>query len=507
MLLLLIADHRAAIRSVASYLDPLPPRLPQDGTINRPRAPLERSQSDLRTYDYESLLARSVSRASTAQSEGEAPLNKVFSFNYVWESEKSNFRGMGRHTISVNATPEDQMNHLHRTMSDLTPGMVQQLGDFRTSGIDPSVWQTYSKSRTESVTSSASSFCSTKTLYHREHPDPNRRVTVTRGFAPTLISSSSSSIGDYGTSHYRKDSTVSMTSMSSDGGEPRRRRRKSRHASMPVSDSSNNSPLTTITENPDVPERLQQKQERACEFDESSNNDSAVASSTSSDERAWMPVGKATEQRSHLTKQIERNIKENHNKRQLTRPRIRSGDPTKPRQAGKPIVERSRTVKHVERPVGRRAQSPKRTKRRPQAVKALKPPTQPEQHIENVVPDAKALTAPAPGKAPDIPALSTGSEEACEDPTDLSLYLEKVRSKQSSKGAKAKGRPKEDDNESIDSSSTAKTLVPLVKKMVEALPIHRRQRSATAFRVPLPTCQPPNKGESAQPEHSHATAH
>ena len=395
------------------------------------------------------------------------------------------------------------MSHLHRTMSDLTPRMVEQLGDFDTSGVDPSVWHTYRKSRTESTASSASSPSVANLMPHRECPDTKRRVMVTRGFAPALISPSSSSIADDDSSHHRKDSTVSMTSMSSDN-EPRQRRRKSRHASIPVSDSSANSPLTTITENPDVLEKTQQKEERACKFDGSGNSDSAVTSSGSSDEGLWTTVGRAAEHRSQLTKQIEREIREGQ---QLTRPRTRSGDPTKPRQPGKPVVERSRTVKHVVRPVVRRAHSPKRAKGRPQAVKAPRVPIPPEQHIENILPDAKAPTAPAPDQDPDIPTRSTGSEEACEDPTDLSLYLEKVRSKQSSKGTKAKGRQKEDDNESIDSSSTAKTLVPMVKKMVEALSIHRRQRSATAFRVPAAMCQPPHKAERARPEASQANAH
>lgn len=412
---------------------------------------------------------------------------------------------MGRHTISANATPEDQMSHLHRTMSDLTPRMVEQLGDFDTSGVDPSVWQTYRKSRTESTASSASSQSVANLVSPRESPDPKRRVMVTRGFAPALISPSPSSIADEASSHYRKDSTVSMSSMSSDG-ECRQRRQKSRHASLPVSDKSATSPLTTITENPDMLDKPQQKQGRPCKFDEASNNNSAVVSSASSDESPWVPEYNKAEQQSHLTKQIERKIREIREDQQLVRPRTRSGDPVKPRQVGKPIVERSRTVKHVVRPVIRRAHSPKRAQGRPVAIKTTKATTAPDP--KNAVPDAEAVCpAPASSQSADTPVVSTSSEEACDNPTDLRLYMEKTRLKHSSKDTPAKHRQKEDDNASIDSSSTAKTLIPKVRKMVEGLPIHRRQRSATAFRVPPNMRQPPKKAEDARPEASQAIAH
>ncbi len=502
------ANNGAATRSISSYLDPLPPRLPKEGTIYLPRPPLARSQSASCTFDYESLLARhnANASASTVQGPWEAPIKTVYSYNNVWESQKGNFRGLGRHTMSVDADPEEQMSHLHRTMSDLTPRMLQQLGDFKTSGTEPSVWNTYQKSRTESMTSFASSNFSANLVPSHEYLDAKRRVTVNRGFTPGLISPSSSSSVDEESCHYRKDSTVSMTSVSTDG-QPRHHRRKSRQCSMPVSDSSATSPLTTITETPDAPDKPQEKKERPCEFEKTSNNESAVASSASSDEGTWMNEYKAAEHQSQLSKQIERSVRETRNVQHFARPCTRSGEPLKPRQAGKANIDRSRTVKHLMRPAVRRAHSPKRGKGRPAAFKTPAFPATLEQANRNEPAVLETVrTKSITNLAQDAPTSSTGSEEAGENPTDLSQYMEKVRLKRSSKGPCAKNNENGDDGASFSSSSTAKTLVPMVKKMVDALPIRGRQRSTTAFRVPPALCQPPNKAEGARPEASQATA-
>lgn len=497
--------HGPAIRSTSSYLDPLPLRLPKEG-VHHPRPSLERSQSELRTYDYGSLLAHpsSVATASPGQLRRDGLIEKVYSFNDVWESQKGSFRGMGKHIMSVNATPEDQMNHLHRTMSDLTPRMVDQLGDFDTSGIDPTVWHRWRKSRTESTASSASSQSIGNLISHREYPDCKRAVTVTKGFAPALISPSSFSSADEASSHHRKDSTVSMTSISSDG-KTLQRRRKSRHTSLPVSEKSANSPLTTITENPDALEKPQEKNERPCKFDEAGNKDSAIVSSASSDENMWMTTCRTPEKDSQLTKQHERSWKSQAAVQHLTRPRTHSGEPTKPRQVGKPLVERSRTVKHIVRPAMRRAHSPKRAKGKPAVIRTPKVPVAQAQNVENEVTDTEAAsTVSIPCQ--DAADTTVTSDEAGENPTDLNQFMEKARSKHSSKGPRSKHCEGLDDAASMSSSSTAKTLVPMVKKMVDALPIHRRQRSATAFRVTPTMCRPPNKAEGARAEASQATA-
>ena len=253
-------------------------------------------------------------------------------------------------------------------------------------------------------------------------------------------------------------------------------------------------------------EKPQPKKGRPCKFNEDSNNESAVSDSISSDEGAGLTEYNNAEQQSHLTKQMEGNVNTIRKDQQSVRPHTRSGAPAKLRQAGKPIVERSRTVRHVVRPSIRRAHSPKHAKGRPAASKTSKAPIAPNpqkavQNAETVCP------APASSQSTDNSVVSKSSDEAGENPTDLSLYMEKTRLKHSSKDAAAKHRQKEDDHDSIDSSSTAKTLIPMVKKIVEDLPIHRRQRSATAFRVPPNLCQPPKKAGGAKPEASQATAH
>ena len=505
---ILQTNKESAIRSASSYLEPLRPRLPPEGTLRPSRPPLERSQSELDTRNAGPPSTRTTIGAPDVASQDQhgGPLKKNFSFTDGWDSQKDSLRGIGKYRMSVNADPEHQLNYLHRTMSDLTNQMVQHLGDFNISGADPSVWRQYQKSRTESMTSSASSQSSNSQLSPRECFDPKRRVNVTRGFTPSLISSTSSSAGDDQSSHYRKDSTLSMTSVSSDG-ESRHRRRKSRQPSLPVSDNSAGSPLTTITENPDA-DKSQQKIARPCKFDIAANTDSAVESGDEDDDGTWMPEVQAVGKPSHLTKQIERDKKAPTDGQQLARPQTRHGDRPKTRYPTKAAVDRSRTVKHQARHVVRRAYSPKRTKSKRVAVEAPKArDTEVDDLTSSTSEDVTFCDTSVPNPPPNTPASPTSIEDAVENPTDLSKYMEIVRSKHSSRAQPAKSKENEDDNSSINSSSTAKTLVPIKNKILEALPIHRRQRSATAFRVPPTTCQPPIKAEGSRPEQSQATAH
>ena len=398
--------------------------------------------------------------------------------------------------MSKNADPEHQMDHLRRAMSDLTPQMVRQLDNFRYSGTDPEIWDQYRKSRKESMTSSMSSQSSINTQYSNDHFDSKRSVPITRGFTSSLISPSSSFAGDEQSLHYRKDSNLSTTSSSSDG-ETKRRRRQGRQVSVTVSDNGTGSPLSTISENPDPLDKPLRKLERPCEFGRVTDNDSALASDPSDGEGTWMAQIKVTDKSSRLTQLVERNKKAPNEMQQLARARTRSNDRPQGTQSTKPPVDRSRTVKHVARPAIRRAQSHKRAKSKQAAIEIAKVCDTQEEVANNEGPESGW----------EILAALTGSDEADENPSDLSLYMDKARSKNGSKGQKSKTRESDDDNASIDSASTIKTLVPAIKRLVEAIPVHKRQRSATAFRIPLAACQPAKKAEESKPESSQATAH
>jgi hypothetical protein len=503
-----------AIRSTSSYLEPLPHRIPPRGTLRPSRPPLERSQSDLCTSESKQSTVRSAHRTPRSVAGNSAgdqirrnDSSNDFTTKYTYHdiAPLPELRGFGKHRMAVDADPDHQMIHLQRTMSDLTDQMVNQLGNFDDSGISPECWSQYQKLRTESAASSASSRSNSASTLPRQYVDPKRGCTVVRGFTPSIISSTSSSTEDEGSSQYRKDSSLSMTSLSSDG-EPRNRRRKSRQASLPISDKSATSPLTTITENPDVPCKSPRKMERACQFNADGNTDSAVASDCS-DEGAWMPEIKAIEKNSQLTKQIDRNKKPSDYAQPVTRTRTQSTEEPKPRVANKPAIDRSRTVKHSMRPSFRRVHSHKRSKST-KVVKNAKTDEEPkQQESSDMLVASEAL--PAPSSTPPAPAGATsgGSEEAKENPTDLGQYMEKVRSKRSSKAQGIKTRESDDDGASVKSTSTAKTVVPMVHKIFDSLPLHRRQRSATAFKITESTCQPPTKAQGARPESSQATAH
>lgn len=407
--------------------------------------------------------------------------------------------------MAVDADEEHQMDHLKRTMSDITDQMVHHLGDFELSGTDQDVWRRYQKSRTASMASSTSSHSSGRPIFLPEVLDNKRNVKVVRGFTPSFISSSSGSAADDGSSHYRKDSVLSMTSMSSDG-ENRHRSRKSRQASIPISDNSAASPLTTITENPDAFDKPRAKVERLCEFDPT-NNDSALASDGSDDEGAWMTELNPAPQTSQLTKQISQERTMSNENHQSTKPRTRSSDKPKPRQATKPAIDRSRTVKHMVRPAVRQAHPHRRTKSRPLVVDKPKVDGRLQQDeevkaqiVERVPPDTTCSSQASRS------ALEK-SEESKENPTDLNHFMAKIRTQHSSKTQRKKTRESEDDGASINSDSTTKTVVPLVAKVAGALSIHRRQRSATAFRAPPTRCQPADKAKGIEAEACQETAH
>ena len=92
---ILRTDKESAIRSASSYLEPLRPRLPPEGTLRPSRPPLERSQSELYNRDAGAPSTRATIGAPDVASQDRygGPLKKNFSFTDGWDSQKDSLKG------------------------------------------------------------------------------------------------------------------------------------------------------------------------------------------------------------------------------------------------------------------------------------------------------------------------------------------------------------------------------------------------------------------------------
>jgi hypothetical protein len=454
---------------------PLTPRRPLEGTVKplqkhvRPeRPPIQRAQSDTAAYEGK-VSANDITNTKKLGENQEGEVEQSM-WTHGVPVHMPQLKGYGRHVMAVDADKDFQRERLKRTMSDLTDDMVQSLGDFNRGGYDPDVWNEYRESRRSSAASSTTSLARMNNLATSESFDSKRSVSVHHGFGSTLIPSSSSSIsGSLHTGHYRKDSSMSISSTSSDGAS-NPRRRKSRQVSIPVSENSA-SPLDTISEIPDTNDKSRAKKvEHPCDIDETANNDSAVVSDGSDDEE-WMPELKSVSKPSHLTRQITQEI---------TRPCTRSGDRVKSRRSARYPVDRSKTVRHSTKARG--APSHRQAKNKATHVDPPKiEVSPPEDTPDNQKEEQPSLESPSP---PITISPVRHSDESTENPTDLEEYMDKAKHQHSSKARRKQQRQSDDDAASTHSDSTTKTIVPLATRIANALPIPNRQRSATAIRIP-----------------------
>lgn len=161
--------------------------------------------------------------------------------------------GVGKYRMAKNASDQHRISHLRRATSDLGPQMVDEIADL--SIVDPQLLRA-AASRPPSPTSS--SIRMTKSVpikppspaKYVEYVDHHRSGSlVQRGFSPSTSSSLSSSLNEGIRRRNRKYSSVSESSVSSEG-EPRSRRKMARQGSIPMVESGS-SPLRAIKEDAD----------------------------------------------------------------------------------------------------------------------------------------------------------------------------------------------------------------------------------------------------------------
>lgn len=279
--------------------------------------------------------------------------------------------GFGRYRCSVNAPAEWQFERAVRSLHDMKGIIVDHLGDCPPLGMDADVWRDYraQHSRASSFASSHSSHSAVGHSVATEYLDAATGTKVSRGFCASTTSSAASSLKD-GTSESRRDSNLSKTSMTSTSSngdtKPMRRSRRisplSRHAST-----TSISPLAVISELQEIASKAPRKIEKPCTFDESGNNDNAVASDDD-DELQWgdmMELDTGSNE-GNLAKRLAQRSSSSRSKSSarpnLTRQRTTSSERPKPRPSTtrRTVVDRIKTVKATTRACHVRFQVPRK---------------------------------------------------------------------------------------------------------------------------------------------------
>ena len=401
----------------------------------------------------------------------EEQLKRNYSFDNVWDREKHGpfapfpqLKGIGKYRMAAEADADFQISKLHKSMSDLTDDFVDALDDFTISGVDPTVFKKYKAMRRESNASNQSSRSNSQVELQTEYFDPVRGCKVYRGFSPAPTSSTVRSSSRDGSVHHRKNTSISMTSVSSDG-DHKHRGHKGRQFSMPISEASTARPLSSISENADAAFEPRHKMEKPCHFDPNINTDSALASDASDDESTWMDIASVRASISRRKRAAEHNKdEERHIKNETVQaPADRHSDRPATRSCHKTQCERSKTVRKATRSGMRCTHSNKRieTKKRT-ATKTEASDNKPRGDASTDLDTISPSGCPRMHESSRQRSPSTHEEH--EHPSDLQRMMSDAKKKPKGK------RQNQDDAASIGSTSTTKAAVPL--------------RNITAIRLP-----------------------
>lgn len=381
--------------------------------------------------------------------------------------------GMGKYRRSQDADAEFQLEMLHKSFVNLPTGAVRALEDSDVAGFDPAILSQYQEQRRKSDASARSGSSSHSQVHCL---DPRDGAVVVRGFDGTPISFRSSRESD--ASNRLKDSNTSMTSVSSQGVSDQRQHRKSRQRSMPVSEGSTLSQLSTISEAPDTVSKAQRKIERPLKFGIDGDPDSALASDVSEEESEgdWGTIPKSPA-KGGLSKMVQQAEELKASKA------VGRQKPRHQRASSQHVhkAERLKTVKKTTRPQTRRRTTHQipTTKEKPPAHEGGNDEVV-SKMLEN---EARYTKWEAQPEAEHKEFAKGGSsDEAGEQPADLQMFM--VGAKRNERDQ----RKTEDDMASTRSTSTLQTVVPAPRKItsIHRPTTHSRQRSDTAFRVGAP---------------------
>ncbi|KAH0843136.1 hypothetical protein AYO21_03427 [Fonsecaea monophora] len=310
-------------------------RKPREGVLRTSQRPnYERSCSTPAVNHVTPRRSPSGPPDITARSLSQEELKRNYSADSFWDTKihplppMPEMTGFGKYRRAVNASPEWQLEHLHKHLYDMSDIIVGHLGSLPPAGLDSGIWDEYRThhARTTSFASSRSSTTGLESAVASEYLDPVTGTKITRGFSASTISSAASSFRE-GSITFRRDSSFSKSSMASPMSDidVKGSRRPSRTSSYHTSMTSMNH-LTSISEIQEPFTTFPRKIEKPCEFDANGNTESALASDED-EELEWedmLEVGGAN--MSNLTKRLDRTSSSramSQMKPALTRPRTK----------------------------------------------------------------------------------------------------------------------------------------------------------------------------------------
>ncbi|OAP54416.1 hypothetical protein AYL99_11517 [Fonsecaea erecta] len=290
-------------------------RKPREGVLRTAQRPnYERASSTPAVTHVTPRRSPSGPPDITARSLSQEELKRNYSSDSFWDTKihplppMPEMTGFGKYRRAVNASPEWQLENLHKHLYDMSDIIVGHLGSQPPVGLDQETWNQYRTqyARTTSFTSSRSSNADTGPTIAFEYQDPATGTKVTRGFSASTISSAASSFKEDSIS-FLNDSSFSKSSMTSPVSDfdAKGSRRPSRASSYHTSITSMNH-LTAIDETQEPFTNFPRKIEKPCLFDANGNTESALASDEE-DDLEWedmLEVGGAN--MSNLTKRIDR---------------------------------------------------------------------------------------------------------------------------------------------------------------------------------------------------------
>ncbi|KIW31520.1 hypothetical protein, variant [Cladophialophora immunda] len=310
-------------------------RKPREGVLRTAQRPnYERSSSTPAVTHVTPRRSPSGPPDITARSLSQEELKRNYSSENFWDTKihplppMPEMTGFGKYRRAVNASPEWQLEHLHKHLYDMSDIIVGHLGSQPPVGLDPETWNQYRTqyARTTSFASSRSSTTGLESAIASEYLDPVTGTKITRGFSASTTSSAASSFKE-GSITFRRDSSFSKSSMTSplSDVDVKGSRRPSRTSSYHASITSMHH-LTAISEIQEPFTNLPRKIEKPCVFDANGNTESALASDED-EELEWedmLEVGGANI--SNLTKRLDRTSSSramSHIKPALNRPRTK----------------------------------------------------------------------------------------------------------------------------------------------------------------------------------------
>jgi len=225
----------------------------------------------------------------TARSLSQEELKRNYSSESVWDTKihplppMPEMTGFGKYRRAVDASPEWQLENLHKHLYDMSDIICGHLGSQPPVGLDQETWNQYRAqySRRTSFASSRSSNTGLGAAFATEYLDPATGTKITRGFsASTTTTTSAASSFKEDSIGFRRDSSFSKSSMASPMSDVdgKGSRRPSRNSSYHTSITSMNH-LSAISETQESFPNFSRKIEKPCLFDASGNTENALASS------------------------------------------------------------------------------------------------------------------------------------------------------------------------------------------------------------------------------------